>query len=74
MTKKLVLTAVVQSLEVRGLPVRSRFAAMDGETVLHDGVIEINESTNNRKFVPFANLLTFNGYPAFTINNAVLEA
>jgi hypothetical protein len=74
MAKSLVLTTAEQSLEVKNIPVRYQVAPKDGETVLYDGVIEINEITAERKFILLNNLLTFNGWRAYTINNAVLEA
>jgi len=74
MAKSLVLTTAEQSLQIDAIPVRYQFTPKNGETALYDGVIEINEITTARKFVPLTNLLTFNGWRAYTINDAVLEA
>ena len=74
MAKSLVLTTEEQSLEVKNIPVRYQVTPKNGETALYDGVIEINETTTERSFVPLTNLLTFNGWRAYTINDAVLEA
>ena len=74
MAKSLNLTTSEQLLEVKNIPVRYQFTPKNGETTLHDGVIEINEITTERAFVPLTNLLTFNGWRAYTINDAVLEA
>jgi hypothetical protein len=74
MAKSLVLTTPEQSLETKNIPIRYQFTPKDGETPLYDGVIEINEITTDRAFVPLTNLLTFNGWRAYTINDAVLEA
>jgi hypothetical protein len=74
MAKQLLLTSAEQSLAVKNIPSRYQVTPKDGETVLYDGVIEINEITTERAFVPLTNLLTFNGWRAYTINDAVLEA
>jgi hypothetical protein len=74
MAKQLLLTTAEQKLEVKNIPVRHQVKPKSGETALYDGVIEINEETTERAFVPLTNLLTFNGWRAYTINDAVLEA
>lgn len=73
MAKLLKLTTIEQKLIVETIHVKSRFTAKNGDNIVFDGVIEIDSVTTDRAFVDYDQLLTFNGLPVFTTENAVLE-
>jgi hypothetical protein len=56
--KSLVLTTEQQKLRIENVPTRSIFTAKDrAENVIETGVIEINELTTERAFVPLKKTL-----------------
>jgi hypothetical protein len=73
MAKNLYLTTSQQSLTIEAVAVKSDININYEHQSTGRYIVELNADSNERAAVPFENLLTFNGLPVFTSDNAVLE-
>lgn len=69
----LVLNSSDEKLEVTEVGVKSHVYIKNTDEEVNKYVLEIDGVSSQRSLVHFDNLLTFNGLPVFTSNNAVLE-
>lgn len=73
MAKSLNLKTASETASVDSIPVKSSVQINFTDETSDKYIVEINSETEERALVNFDNLLTFNGLPVFTSNNAVLE-
>ena len=73
MAKSLVLTTAEQSLSVDTIADLSVVKVVYADATEDQSIIERNESTSDRQFVPTSNLLNLNGFVFATLSNSVVE-